>query len=60
MKPFELRKKRLDLKLSQVKLGALLGVTGHTVLRWEQEQTPIPLMAELALETVEKLYSIKT
>jgi DNA-binding XRE family transcriptional regulator len=52
MKPSEFRKKRLDLKLSQAALGKLLGVSGHTILRWEQEQTPIPLMAELAFEQI--------
>jgi len=52
MTPLEFRKKRLALKLSQVQLGKLLGVTGHTVMRWEQEQVPIPLMAELAFEHV--------
>jgi len=48
MTPSEFRKKRLELKLSQAALGKLLGVTYHTILRWEQELTPIPVMGYLA------------
>jgi len=59
MKPSEFRKLRLALKLSQGALGKLLGVSGHTILRWEQEQTPIPLMAELAFAHIARGFAAK-
>jgi DNA-binding transcriptional regulator YiaG len=57
MKSGDFRKRRLVLELSQVNLGKLMGVSGHTVLRWELGQVPIPKLAELALELIEQKQS---
>jgi len=53
MTPTELRRRRAALSLTQRQLGDLLGVTYHTVLRWENGRVPIPGMADLSVGFIE-------
>ena len=47
------REIRRRLGLTQTELAARLGVNIRTIIRWESGETPISLMAELALSQVE-------
>jgi transcriptional regulator with XRE-family HTH domain len=52
MRPEEIKAKRLQLGLTQAKLGAALGVSGGDVARWERGEAPpdAPAMLEAALD----------
>jgi transcriptional regulator with XRE-family HTH domain len=52
MRPEEIKAKRLQLGLTQAKLGEALGVSGSDVARWERgERTPeTPGMLAVALD----------
>ena len=53
-KPQQIKAIRAALKLTQVDLGRLLGVSGNTVARWERGlMTPPGNLLDLALRTVE-------
>lgn len=53
MKPKELVNWRQRNKLTQIKLGEILGVSTITVYRWEKGMREIPSFLHLALETIE-------
>jgi DNA-binding XRE family transcriptional regulator len=55
MTPDELRQLRLDRRLTQAELGALLGVTARAVSAWEAGATPIHRIVELAIERLFEL-----
>jgi len=48
----EFKKLRKAIGFSQTRLAVEMGVTLRTISRWERGEFPIPLIAELALETV--------
>ena len=58
MTPEELRKRRLALSLSQVKLAEALGVTQHTVSRWEEGKirltAPRSLWLDVEMKRIER------
>jgi DNA-binding transcriptional regulator YiaG len=45
VKPETLRRIRRGLHHTQERLASALGVSRHTVLRWENGQVPIPALA---------------
>ena len=49
----EVRRRRTALNLTQAQLGAVLGVTYQTVLRWENERVPVPEWLTFALAGIE-------
>jgi transcriptional regulator with XRE-family HTH domain len=55
----ELRKKRTVLGLTQAELAEILGVKPNTIARWERGLLPVPRIAELAMQTVERTYKKK-
>lgn len=54
MAPEELKRKREMLGLTQAELAKRLGIAKLTVLRYENGQTPIPRIVELALKEIER------
>lgn len=58
MTPDELRARRKALRLSQVKLAEALGVTQHTVSRWEegkmQLSAPRSLWLDVEMKRIER------
>jgi transcriptional regulator with XRE-family HTH domain len=48
----QFKKLRKSIGYSQTRLAIEMGVTLRTISRWETGEFPIPLIAELALETV--------
>lgn len=58
MTPEELRSRRMALRLSQVKLAEALGVTQHTVSRWEEGKialtAPRSLWLDVEMRRVER------
>lgn len=54
MAPEELKRKRERLGLTQAELAKRLGIAKLTVLRYENGQTPIPRIVELALKEIER------
>lgn len=59
MEPDELKKRRAALGLNQTELAALLGINHMTVWRYENEKLPIPVMVDLALQTIERTHKPK-
>lgn len=61
MTPEELRQRRRALGLSQVKLAEALGVTQHTVSRWEESKikltAPRSLWLDVEMKRVEREYA---
>jgi len=55
MKPAELKKRRIQMRLSQAKLGRVLGKCSRTIIRYEQGKIKIPLVVELALDSLGSL-----
>lgn len=58
MTPDELRTRRKALRLSQVKLAEALGVTQHTISRWEEGKmklsAPRSLWLDVEMKRVER------
>lgn len=58
MTPEELRSRRKALRLSQVKLAEALGVTQHTISRWEEGKmklsAPRSLWLDVEMKRVER------
>ena len=52
MSPAELRFLRVEMELSQKRLGELIGVDSQTVARWEKNETETPGPAELLIRTL--------
>ena len=48
----EVKTAREKLELTMEELAEELGVSYHTVFRWENKRWPIPKMAKLAIETL--------
>ena len=44
------KKSRKSIGYSQPKLSKEMGITTRTITRWENRETPIPKVAEMALE----------
>src|ERR1051326_6043472 len=57
--PAELRERRHALNLSQADLGRALGVTRHSVARWERGELPIrhPELVMLALDKLTQTFA---
>lgn len=56
----ELKEKRENLGFTQTELADILGVKMNTVYRWESGILTVPKSIELAMETVERKYKLKT
>ena len=52
MKPDELKKRRIQMGLSQTKFGRLLGLSLRTILRYEHGRGEIPLAVQMALDSL--------
>ena len=52
MKPEELKKKRIELGLTQSRLAEYLKTPYKTYVQWERGQRRVPGMLEVALESV--------
>jgi transcriptional regulator with XRE-family HTH domain len=50
----ELKRKRERLGLTQAELAKRLGITKITILRYENGQTEIPRVVELAMKEIER------
>ena len=50
----ELKRKRERLGLTQAELAKRLGITKITILRYENGQTKIPRVVELAMKEIER------
>ncbi|WP_330925064.1 helix-turn-helix domain-containing protein [Candidatus Sororendozoicomonas aggregata] len=48
----EVRFLRVEMNLSQKRLGTLLGVEDQTVARWEKNSTPLPRTSDVALRAL--------
>lgn len=48
----EFKQKRVELRLTQMKLAGALGVDSSTVYRWESGKSPIPEHIRLAMQAL--------
>ena len=46
MKGFELKRLRKQRRITREHLGSELGISVHTIAKWEQEKNPVPLYVD--------------